>query len=155
MFVSKGNVAMDDVADRLDARAPRWRLFEVVPGYFGQAVGLTVPTTEEKDERLCRQIVHRVLGSRRGYHVGRPVSRTTPSPRNSRPDSTPQRPRGGVPPVPSNTFFAPPARISRSSASHRSRPRRRPKNAHRHAEIGMSITGLLFAHGIRRDHYQY
>jgi len=31
MLVAKGDVAMDEITDRLDARPPRWRLFEEVP----------------------------------------------------------------------------------------------------------------------------
>src|SRR6266540_5291267 len=49
MLVAEGDVAMDEIADRLDARPPRWRLFEEVPGHVGQAVGLAVATAEEKD----------------------------------------------------------------------------------------------------------
>src|SRR5947208_7078682 len=41
MLVAEGDVAMDEIADRLDARPPRWRLFEEVPGHLGQALGLT------------------------------------------------------------------------------------------------------------------
>src|SRR5258708_3663963 len=49
MLVAEGDVAMDEIADRLDARPPRWRLFEEVPGHLGQALGLAVATAEEKD----------------------------------------------------------------------------------------------------------
>src|ERR1019366_218345 len=48
MLVAEGDVAMDEITDRLDARPPWWRLFEEVPGYVGQALGLAVTTTEEK-----------------------------------------------------------------------------------------------------------
>jgi hypothetical protein len=49
MLVAKGDVAMDEIADRLNARPPRWRLFQEVPGHVGQALGLAVATSEEKD----------------------------------------------------------------------------------------------------------
>ena len=49
MLVAEGNVAMDAIADRLDAGPPRWRIFEKVPGQIGQKVGLAVATAEEKD----------------------------------------------------------------------------------------------------------
>jgi hypothetical protein len=45
------------------------------------------------------------------------------------------KPRGTVPPVPSNTFFAHRRGISRISVSHRSRPRGRAKNAQRNSEF--------------------
>jgi hypothetical protein len=69
MLVSEGDVAVDEIADRLDARPPRWRLFEKIPGYVGQAIRLAVATAEEKYQRLGGQILYRVLGSRRGDHV--------------------------------------------------------------------------------------
>ena len=60
---------MDEIADRLDARPPRWRLFEEVPGHVGQTVGLAVATAEEIDEGVRRQVLHGVLESRRNDHV--------------------------------------------------------------------------------------
>src|SRR6266511_5122460 len=49
VLVAEGDVAMDEIADRLDACPPRWRIFEEVPGHLGQALGLAVATAEEKD----------------------------------------------------------------------------------------------------------
>ena len=49
MLVAEGDVPMDEIADRLDARPPRWQLFKEVPGNVGQALGLAVTTAEEKD----------------------------------------------------------------------------------------------------------
>src|SRR6185436_11695546 len=42
MLVAERDVAMDEVADRMDARPARWRLFEQLPGHVGQAAGLAV-----------------------------------------------------------------------------------------------------------------
>src|SRR6266480_4638819 len=50
MLVAESDVAMDEIADRLDARPPGWRLPEEIPGHLGQAVGLAVATAEEKDQ---------------------------------------------------------------------------------------------------------
>src|SRR5258705_9988394 len=65
MLVAESDVAMDEIADRLHTRPPGWRLFEEVPGHLGQAVRLAIATAEEEDQRLCRQILYRVLGGRR------------------------------------------------------------------------------------------
>src|SRR5687767_5044254 len=66
MLVAEGDMTMDEIADPLDARPARWQLFEQLPSCLGQAIGLAVATAEEKDERLRRQILYRVLESRRG-----------------------------------------------------------------------------------------
>ena len=42
ILVAEGDVAMDEIADRLDARPSRRRAFEEFPGHLGQAVGLAV-----------------------------------------------------------------------------------------------------------------
>src|SRR5271165_2923407 len=49
MLVAKRDVAVDEIADRLDARPTRWRRFEELPRRIGQAIGLAVATAEEKD----------------------------------------------------------------------------------------------------------
>jgi hypothetical protein len=69
MLVAKGDVAMDVIADRLDARPTGGRLGEELPGDVGQAVGLALAAAQEIDDRLGRQVLDRVLGRRRGDDI--------------------------------------------------------------------------------------
>src|SRR5271166_2696504 len=69
MLVAEGDVAMDEIADRLDARPSRRRAFEEFPGHRGQAVGLAVTAAQEKDQRLGRQVLDRVLSGRRDNYI--------------------------------------------------------------------------------------
>ncbi len=69
MLIAEGDAAMDEIADRLDARPSRRRPFEEFPGHVGQAVGLTVAATQEKGQCLGRQVLHCVLSGRRDNHI--------------------------------------------------------------------------------------
>ncbi len=61
MLVAEGDVAMNVIADRLDAGPSRGGLGKKLPRDVGQAVGLAVATAQEIDDRLRRQILDRVL----------------------------------------------------------------------------------------------
>ena len=74
MLVAEGDVAMDEIADRLNACPARRRVAEEVPGRLGQAVGLAVAAAQEKNQRLVRQILYRVLPAEGATASGRPLS---------------------------------------------------------------------------------
>ena len=61
---------MDVVADGLDAARAGGRVAEQVPRDASQTIGLAVSAAEKEDERLLRQIFHRVLILRHGNRIG-------------------------------------------------------------------------------------
>jgi len=80
MLVAEGDVAMDEIADRLDTPPSGRGLLKESPGHLGQAVGLAVATrsNHERDARLKRDQLVAVLypslalavQDRDGFHVG-------------------------------------------------------------------------------------
>ena len=61
LLVVERDVAMDVVADRLNAVPARRRLPEEVPRRLRQPVGVAVPAAEQEDQRLLGQVLHRNL----------------------------------------------------------------------------------------------
>ena len=70
VLVAECDVVVDVVADRLDARPARRRLGKELPGDVRQAIRLAIAASQEIDDRLCRQVLDRVLGCRRGNDIG-------------------------------------------------------------------------------------
>ncbi len=70
ILVAEGDVAMDVVADGLDAAGAGGRCAEQVPRDAGQPIGLAVSASEEEYERLLGKIFHRMLVLRSGDRVG-------------------------------------------------------------------------------------
>jgi hypothetical protein len=61
---------MHEIADRLHQGTTLGMIAELGPGEIRQAVGFAIPTTEQIDERLDRQVVQRVMRGRRRNCVG-------------------------------------------------------------------------------------
>ena len=55
VLVAESDVAMDEIADRLDPRPARRRRLEQLPRRFGQPIGLAIAAAEQVDQRLRRQ----------------------------------------------------------------------------------------------------
>ena len=70
ILVAERDVAMDPVADRLDAPGAGRRVAEQVPGDAGQPIGLAVTAAEQEDERLLREIFHGMLVLRLRDRIG-------------------------------------------------------------------------------------
>src|SRR5713226_3898423 len=70
ILVVEGDVAMDVVADGLNAAGAGGRLAEQVPRDGGQPIGLAVSASEKEYERLLGKIFHRMLVLRQGDRVG-------------------------------------------------------------------------------------
>ena len=66
MLVAEGDVAMDEIADRLDARPPRRCPSRTVASAIsGKSVGLAIAATQEIDEGVRGQVFNGVLNGRR------------------------------------------------------------------------------------------
>ena len=70
ILVAEGDVAVDIVADGVDAAGASGRLAEEVPRDAGQAIRLAVSAAEEEYERFLGKILHRVLVLRSCDRVG-------------------------------------------------------------------------------------
>src|SRR4029077_9294395 len=63
VLIAKLNVIVDKIADRLNARPSGRLLLKELPGDIGQLVGFTIATAKKIHDRLCRQVLYRMLGS--------------------------------------------------------------------------------------------
>ena len=70
VLVAEGDVAVDEVADRLDAAPAGGAGAEQLPGGLGQMVGVAVAAAQEVDQGLVRQVLHRVLHGRGDDRIG-------------------------------------------------------------------------------------
>src|SRR5580658_7566867 len=70
VLVAEGDMAMDEVADRLDPRPAERRVAEEVPRRLGEEVRLAISAAEKKNQRFLGQVLDRVLAGRSGNFVG-------------------------------------------------------------------------------------
>src|SRR5271166_4527215 len=66
VLVAKLNVIVDKIANRLNARPSGRLLLKELPRDIGQLVGFAIATAKKIHDRLCWQVLDRVLG-RRGH----------------------------------------------------------------------------------------
>src|SRR5205823_9334184 len=71
VLVAEGDVAVDVIANGLNAPRAGGRLAEQAPRQFGQSIGLAISAAEEKDEALAGKIFDGVLPIRRCDPIGR------------------------------------------------------------------------------------
>src|SRR5450755_84242 len=66
VLVAERDVAVDEIADRLHPRPARFGPSEHVPGNLRQSFGVAIAARQQKNQRLFRQVLYRML-LRRGY----------------------------------------------------------------------------------------
>jgi hypothetical protein len=72
MFVAKGDMLMDEIADGLDTAPTGGRSVEQVPGHIVEQIGFAIAATQQADQALLGKLLYLALTGRGSNDVGRP-----------------------------------------------------------------------------------
>jgi hypothetical protein len=70
VLVAEIDLLIYEIADCLDARPARGRIFEQSPGQIQQSITVAETTREKEDEGLFRELLHRDLAGVRRHRIG-------------------------------------------------------------------------------------